>query len=159
MGAALLLANLNSFAFDFLARQKVQGQHLNWFIVEQIPVIPRERYCVLTGQINLAEFIRGEVLALSYTSNDLELFARNLGYEGPPFAWDEEDRRHRMARLDALFFGLYGIDRDDADYILGTFPIVREQDERAFGRYITRDLILAYMNAIAAGDLTTRVSV
>ena len=39
--AALLLANLNSFTFDFLARQKVQGQHLNWYILEQLPVIAR----------------------------------------------------------------------------------------------------------------------
>jgi hypothetical protein len=52
-------------------------------------------------------------------------FARDMGYEGGPFVWDEEDRRHRIARLDALFFHLYGISRDDAAYILEQFPIVR----------------------------------
>lgn len=41
--------------------------------------------------------------------------------------------------------------------ILDTFPIVREQDEKAHGRYLTKDLILAYMNAVAAGDFTTVV--
>jgi hypothetical protein len=82
-----------------------------------------------------------------------------MGYEGPPFVWDEEDRQHRTARLDALFFHLYGISREDADYILNTFPIVREQDEKAHGRFLTRDLVLAYMNAVAAGDLTSLVSV
>lgn len=25
-------------------------------------------------------------------------FARDLGYEGPPFLWDNEERRHRRAR-------------------------------------------------------------
>lgn len=31
-----------------------------------------------------------------------------------------------------------GISRDDAAYILDTFPIVREEDETAFGRYGSR---------------------
>ena len=40
------------------------------------------------------------------------------------------------------------------------FPIVRAQDEKAFGgSYRTRDLILAYMSALAAGDTTTKVAV
>jgi len=41
---ASLLANLCSFAFDYVARQKVGGQHLNFFIVEQLPVLPPVRY-------------------------------------------------------------------------------------------------------------------
>ena len=45
-------------------------------------------------------------------------FVRDLGYEGPPFLWDNEERRHLRARLDALYFHLYGINREDADYIL-----------------------------------------
>ena len=101
--------------------------------------------------------MRGEVLRLSYTALDLAPFARDIGYDGPPFKWDEDDRRHRMARLDALFFNLYGISREDAAYILDTFSIVREQHEKAHGRFLTKDLILAYMNAVAAGDLQTVV--
>jgi hypothetical protein len=38
----LLLANLNAFALDFIARQKVHGTTLNLYIVEQFPVIPRQ---------------------------------------------------------------------------------------------------------------------
>lgn len=86
-------------------------------------------------------------------------FARDLGCAGAPFKWDEEDRRHRMARLDALFFHLYGIGRDDAAYILDTFPIVREEDEKAHGRHLTKDLVLAYLNAVAAGDLESSVNI
>ena len=40
-----------------------------------------------------------------------------------------------------------------------TFPIVRREDEAAFGSYRTRDLVLAYMNALAAGDTGTVVAV
>ena len=42
--------------------------------------------------------------------------------------------------------------------LLDTFPIVREEDEKAFGRYLTKDLVLAYMNAITAGDFSTVVT-
>ena len=52
----------------------------------------------------------------------------------------------------ALYFHLYGLDRDDAAYVLGTFPIVQRDDEKQFGRYRTRDVVLAYMNALAAAD-------
>jgi hypothetical protein len=76
-----------------------------------------------------------------------------MGYDGPPFKWDEERRFHLQRQLDALFFILYGLDRDEADYVLSTFPIVKRQDEAAFGRYRSRDLILAYMAAYAAGNL------
>ena len=86
-------------------------------------------------------------------------FARDLGYDGPPYIWDEEDRRHLRARLDALYFHLYGLSRDDAEYVLDTFPIVRRDDEQTFGFYRTKDMILAYMNALAAGDVESVVAV
>ena len=157
--AAAFLANLNSFAFDYIARQKVQGQHLNLYIVEQLPVVPPGELRARIGGRALDEFIVEQVLNLTYTAIDMRPFAADFGRGGNPFPWDDEDRRHRMARLDALFFHLYGIGRTDADYILNQFPIVREEDERAFGRFLTRDLILAYMNAVAAGDLRTVIRI
>ena len=42
--SACLVANLNSLCIDFVARQKVQGTHLNWYIVEQLPVIASDTY-------------------------------------------------------------------------------------------------------------------
>lgn len=82
-----------------------------------------------------------------------------MHHDERPFKWNEDDRRHRRARVDALYFRLYGICEEDAAYILDTFPIVREQDETAFGRYLTKDLVLAYMRALAAGDVTSVVTV
>ncbi|MGH8469775.1 MAG: hypothetical protein ACREVY_12585 [Gammaproteobacteria bacterium] len=99
------------------------------------------------------------MLRLSYTAHDLASFARDLGYEGPPFRWEEDDRCHRIARLDALFFQLYGISRDDAACILDTFPIVREHDEHNFGKYLTKELVLGYINALAAEDTKTVLAV
>lgn len=151
----LLLANMNSLIYDYLARQKVQGQHLNWFIVEQLPVVAAERYEERLGSATAAEFVRGEVLRLSYTANDLAPFAQDLGYDGSPFVWDAEDRYHRLARLDALYFRLYGLDRSEATYVLDTFSILQQQDEARFNRYRTKDLVLGYMNALSAGDTST----
>ena len=154
----LLAANLNALPLDFVTRQKVQGQTLNLFIVEQLPVIAPDAYDRPFGATTARALVRDHVLRLTYTAHDMAPFARDLGYDGPPFPWNAEERRHLRARLDALYFHLYGLSRDAAEYILGTFPIVRREDEKAFGHYRTRSLILAYMNALAAGDTETRVA-
>ena len=51
------------------------------------------------------------------------------------------------------------LSREDAAYILDTFPIVRRRDQAAYGHYHTKAMILAYFNAPAAGDTTTDVAV
>ncbi|MCY3972818.1 MAG: type I restriction enzyme HsdR N-terminal domain-containing protein [Candidatus Dadabacteria bacterium] len=148
----LLMANFNSFALDFVTRQKVQGQNLNLFVVEQLPVITPDKYGRRFGKATAYEIVRQHVLQLTYTANDMTSFANDMGYKGEPFVWDEDERLHLRSRLDALYFHLYGISKEDAGYILGTFPIVRKNDEDKFGRYMTRDLILGYMDALTAGD-------
>ena len=148
----LFVAMLNSFAYDYLARQKVQKNHLAWFIIEQLPVVPPAGYDRKFGPMTAREIVAREVLHLTYTAHDMTPFARDMGYEGEPFAWDEADRRQRRARLDALYFHLYGLSKDDAAYILSTFPIVARHDEAEHGRFLTRDLILAQMDALTAGD-------
>ena len=159
MVQVLLVANLNAVCLDFIARQKIHGTSLNWFIVEQLPVIAPVDYDRPFGDKTTRELVRDHVLRLTYTAHDMAPFARDLGYDGPPFIWDEEERRHLRARLDALYFHLYGLDREDATYVLSTFPIIRREDKKQFGRYRTRDLILAYMSALVAGDTETVVAV
>ena len=107
----LLAANLNATIFDFVTRQKVQGQTLNLFIVEQLPVIPPDRYeSVRFGPRTAADVVRNAVLELTYTAHDMAPFARDLGYVDEagavrsPFRWDEERRLRLRAKLDAVFF-------------------------------------------------------
>ena len=130
-------------------------QLFTWYTIEQLPVIARKGYDWRFGEKTASELVRDHVLRLTFTSDDMFPFARDLGYTGLPFTWDAEERRHLRARLDALFFHLYGLSRDDAGYILDTFPIVRKQDIKEFGSYRTKNLILAYMSALAAGDTET----
>ena len=158
-GITCLLANFNSMAFDYVARQKVQGTHLTWYTVEQLPVIAPADYDRPFGAITARALVRDHVLRLTYTAHDMASFARDLGYDSSPFIWNEEERRHLRARLDALYFHLYGLSRDDAAYILDTFPIVRRHDKAAFGHYRTKAMVLAYYNALAAGDTDVEVAV
>ena len=155
----LLISCLNSFVFDFVTRQKIHGTAMNWYIVEQLPVIAPADYDCSFGHTTARDLVHDHVLRLTYTAHDMTPFARDLGYEGSPFIWDDEERRHLRARLDALYFHLYGLSKDDAAYILDTFPIVRRHDEDAFGHYRTKEMILAYYNALAAGDTEVKVAV
>ena len=159
MNASSLVANLNSFSLDYVARQKMHGINLSWFLLEQFPVIAPDDYDRQFGDTTAREIVREHVLKLTYTAHDMAPFARDLGYEGPPFVWNEEDRRHLRARLDALYFHLYGLSREDAAYVMETFPIVRREDEKRFGKYRTREMVLAYMNALSSGDVGVRVGV
>ena len=164
--AALAAGCMNSFPFDFVLRQKVQGQNLNWFIVEQLPVIPPADYARPFGPKSAADIVKAAVLELTYTAHDMAPFARDMGHVDatgellPPFIWDEERRLHLRAKLDALYFILYGVynpaepaqSRDDIRYIYSTFPIVERQETAAYGSYRSRDLCLAYINSLIAGQ-------
>jgi hypothetical protein len=146
-----ILANLNCLAFDFVLRQKLHGNNLNWFVLEQLPVVPPQKYAQKFGAKTGEKIVQDDVLRLTYVSHDMAGFAVSQGYTGPPFAWDEEDRLRRRARLDALFFHLYGIGPEDIKYILSTFPIVIREEVEKYGSFRSEKLILGYYNALAAG--------
>ena len=53
-----------------------------------------------------------------------------------------------MCELDAAYFHLYGIERDDADYIMETFPIVKRRDEAKHGEYRAKRVIVDVYDAM-----------
>ena len=131
------MANLNSIIFDYVTRQKIGGNSMNFYIVKQLPIIPPERY---SG--NLIKYIFPRVLELVYTAYDLKPFAEECGYSGQPFKWNEDGRLELKTDLDALYAHLYQLTRDELYYVLGTFPIVKRKDEQKYGEYRTKRLIL-----------------
>lgn len=163
---ALLLANMNALVLDYVVRQKAQSTHLNWYIVEQLPVIPPAGYDQKFGTKAARDIVRETALELCYTAHDLATFARDLGHvdkDGsvlPPFVWDDERRLKLRAKLDAIYFILYGVfdpldrerSRDDIRYIYSTFPIVEREEVLRWGFYRSRDLALAWINALEAGE-------
>lgn len=126
-----LLANLNSFAFDYVTRQKIGGITLNFFIVEQIATLspdPFAEKCPWSKKETLEHWISERVLKLSCTANDMIPLAKACGFEGSEgggvHKWKEGERMQLRAELDAAFAHLYGISEDDFAYMLSTFPSV-----------------------------------
>ena len=150
--AAMISASLNSFALDYVARSAVGGSNLNFFILKQLPIPAPSTFsepCAWAEGSSLAEWILPRVLELTFTAVDMEPYARDLGYHGPPFVWDDERRFWIRAELDAAFFHIYGIARDDVDYIMETFPIVKRKDIAAHGSYRTKEAILTIYEEMA----------
>ena len=109
--ARMLPALLSSFACDFAARLKVGGTHLNFFIARQIPALPPTAFDQpppwSKADAAIQDWLLPRILELTFTSWDLEPFANDCGYRGPPFRWDEERRFLLRCELDAAFFHLY----------------------------------------------------
>jgi len=148
-----LLAQMNSFVLDFVVRQKVAGLNLNFFLVKQFPFLPPETFQQISrwdSTVSFGNWISSRVLELTYTAVDLQPLATELGHAGSSFAWEENYREIARAELDAAFFHLYGIDRDDVDYIMETFPIVKRKDIAAHGEFRTKRLILEIYDQMAA---------
>lgn len=152
---ASLYANLTSFVLDYCARLKIGGSNLTYNYLKQFPVLNPTSYLRQTDwdQSNdLLSWILPRVLELTYTAWDLEAFGKDVGYEGPPFRWDPARRFLLRCELDAAFFHLYGIARDDVDYIMETFPIVKRKDVEAHGEYRTKRVILEIYDEMAAAE-------
>ncbi len=181
----MLHANCSSISLDYIARQKVGGTSLTYFYHKQLPIFPPERYnCEAnwdkTTSVSAWLFLR--VLELTFTAWDLEPFARDCGFDGPPFHWNENRRFLLRAELDAAFFHLYlpadvngdwqqaenetpeelarlkaafATPRAAVDYIMDTFPIVKRKDEEKYnGDYRTKRVILEIYDAMATAIRT-----
>lgn len=144
-----LYANLCSLTADFIARQKVGGTSFSYFTMCQIPILPPSFY--IKSRLTL---VTEKILELTYTSHSLAHFARDLGYLGSPFSWNEERRANLQADLDAFYARAYGLSRDELRYILDpvdlrgpnypseTFRVLKETETRNYGEYRTRRLVL-----------------
>lgn len=150
-----LLANFNSLILDYVAKQKASGGNLNYYILKQLPIIPPEAYT----QEDI-DYISSRVLELVYTANDMTPFARDMGYDGEPFLWDEQRRAKLRAELDAKYAKLYGLTREELRYILDpteiygadfpseTFRVLKNKEVQQYGEYLTQKLVLAAWDAI-----------
>jgi type I restriction-modification system DNA methylase subunit len=142
---ALLCANFNSYVFNYIVRMRQNGPNLSKSIYEQIPLIRiiKEYLAYQDRESNIIiKSIVQHVLELTYTAYDLAPFAHDCGYDGPPFCWEEERRFLLRCELDAMYFHLYDIARDDVGYIMETFPIVKRGDEKRHHEYRTKRVIL-----------------
>lgn len=168
------LAYLNSFCCDYFCRQKFGGTSLKFYVFRQLAV-PSPSILDFPSHREITRYLRELILELTYTTEDLRPFARDMGYDGEPFAWDEERRALLRAQIDAVCFHLYlPVNKDGTwkrceretdreyknlvsafptpratvDYIMDTFPITRSHDIREYGSYRTKELILEHYDKL-----------
>ncbi len=158
--ACLLVSNLNSLVLDFAARTAVGGTDLSYFIIKQLPVLSPEAFLKESkcGH-KYVELIVPRVLELTYTAKDLETFANDLGYHGPPFKWDDH-RRHRLrSELDAIFAHMYHLERVDLEWILDasppsvSFSALKKNELKKFGEYRTRRYVLDAYDRLSRSEM------
>ncbi|QXB47581.1 Eco57I restriction-modification methylase domain-containing protein [Acinetobacter seifertii] len=153
------IANMCSIPLDYVCRQKLGGLNLNFFTFKQLPFIEPEKY-----SDDHLEFIHKRVLKLIYNAEDMRKWASDIGYLGEPFTFNLEERAKLQAELDALFAMLYGLSREELQFILDpesvkpnypseTFPVLRRNEEREFGEYRTQRLVLEAWDKLEAGEL------
>ena len=148
-----LYANLSSIPFDYCARQKVGGVSLKYFTMRQLPAFGPPTYATAAPwapATRIRDWLLPRVLELTYTAWNLKPFAEDCGEDDPPFIWDPERRFRLRCEIDAAFFHLYGISRDDAGYILDTFPVIARSEVREHGEYRTKRTVLETYDALAA---------
>ena len=136
---------------------------MNLFIFNQFPILPPSAY----SETDLA-YIAQRVLELSYSSHAMAPFARDLGYHGPPFAWDEHRRAKLRAELDGWYALAYGLSRDELRYVLDpkdvmgadypseTFRVLQNNEIKKYGEYRTARLVLAAYDALVAQGMQPR---
>ncbi|PWT84237.1 MAG: hypothetical protein C5B58_05035, partial [Acidobacteria bacterium] len=153
----LLIANLNSLVFDYVAKQKIPGTNINYFMIEQLPALPPSAYS--SRDIN---FIKPRVVELVYTAEDLKAFAVDFGFAAMTPSWNPQRRERIRAELDAYYAYLYGLTRRELEYVLDpkgvmgedypseSFRVLEENELRKFQEYRTKRLVLEAWDRFAA---------
>lgn len=159
-----LLGCLNSLPLDFVAKQKTGHIHMNFFIVEQLPILTPDTYakrCPWDQRKTLEKWISERVLKLTCTAEDMLPLAEDCNFTSGSFQteyggrlnkWDEAERAELMAELDAAFFHLYGLNRDEVEYILSTFKGIHDHRTLFPGSSSTAQFILQKYSEMSVLD-------
>jgi N-6 DNA Methylase len=158
MLAPTLGAALSSLALDFVARYKVGWVNLSYFMIEQLPMISPD---VLLSQSpwdpdrTMQEWLEPRLAELYCTSVDLQPLATVLHSPSTIYEWEEARRELIRAEVDAAFFHLYGLARDEVAYALNSFGVLRQREEIAYGEYRTHRLVTERYDAMAEATLSS----
>jgi hypothetical protein len=150
--APLLQAVWSSLAYDYVVRQKLSGTGMTYFIVKQLACPTPAAFAEVPAWAStpLRDVVLPRVLELSHTSYRIAPYARDMGDNGPPFRWNPERRTAIRAELDAVVMHVYGLGRDEVAHVLDSFPVVRKYEERDYGEFRTKRLVLDCYDAMAA---------
>jgi len=132
----ILLANLNSFVCDFVCRRRMGGINLNLWNLNQLPIIDQNSISNKTKEKIIENAVR-----LSNTADDLKDFFIDYSISIES-GWTKNVRFQLQCELDAIFFQLYLLNKDDIEMILETFPSIKRKDEEKYMSFRTKETIL-----------------
>ena len=125
---------------------------LNFFIMEQLPVLAPDTYadpCPWEQGTSIEDWVSQRVLKLTCVANDTRPLAAAANFDPPVHKWKPEERAELEAELDAVYFLLYGVSRDDAEYMLGTFSGVRSKTQGTLSGEGVAERILRHYESLA----------
>lgn len=146
-------AILNSFAVDFVLRQKVTN-HCNIFYVYQVPVPCLSAEDAVFGQLV------DRAARLICTTPEFDALAQKVGLKSHKDGVTDRDARAKLrAELDGLVAHLYGLTEEEFAHILATFPIVEQSVKdaalAAYRRFAPKPLDKQIAAFLAAGESAT----
>ena len=156
--AACLLALLNSLVVDYVERIKQSSTHVNLYYLKQLPILPPDAFSPED-----VEFIAARVAMLTRTADDINAVWLT---DYPAYTFQEPRERLKIrAELDAYIAKMYGLTREELQYILDpkavmgpdhpseTFETLKKKEIKLYGEYLTQRLVLTAYDAIMAGML------
>lgn len=160
--APLLQATWTSLAFDYVARQKLSGTGMAYFILKQLACPAPATFDQVPPWTDepVRDWLLPRVLELAYTSHRIAEYARDIlgladdADPGPPFRWLPDRREGLRAELDAAMFHVYGLARPEVEHVLDSFGALRRNEEREHGEFRTKRLVLDVFEAMARADET-----
>lgn len=136
--AAYLVSIMSSYVFDYATRQKIGATNLKQYLIEQLPIIDFELWK------KNQDLILPKIIKLIFSTQDLSSFSVDCGFTESFINWNQEERKILQCKLDAIYAHLYKLNENELEYIMDTFPIIREADLVEHGSFHTKELILKF---------------
>jgi hypothetical protein len=142
-----------SFTFDFALRQSIGGANFTLYILKQLPMPDPQTISKKTVNLQgktepLDEFLIQRGVDLLWTSHSLDPLGKTLKSRDKPITWDPEERLQWRAEIEAAVAKLYGINRNEFEYILDDFDILQEQEKEKYGYYRSKEEALEKFDSI-----------
>ena len=148
---------MNSLLVEYLLRQKMDGLHLTYFLIKQLPApTPADlgKPAPWDSSVSTAHWLSIRVAELSCTSWSLGSLASDLTVVGEAYRWDEERRLLLRADIDAAVFHLFRLSERDARFVIASLEKVARKDERVWGRPRTEEETLRAYRLMAEAAST-----
>jgi hypothetical protein len=146
------LAVANSFCEDYLTRKKV-ALHVSLSVLDSLP-FPR-----LSLSHPVVDRLARLALRLTCTSPEMTAYWNAMAangwceaipeYVSPPGFLDPEQRATARAEIDAVVARhLFDLSAEELAVILDTFPVLRRREEKTYGEFRTKRLVLEWYDKV-----------